>query len=100
MVTECDELSAGSDTLGGPDHQLFVLRPSTSSGWGVSEPREQPVSQTDKPARLLTAQNGFVLHITPRVKPKEVKMAKSAGPHLIYGISYVHPVPMPLTLSN
>ena len=57
-------------------------------------------SQAHKPARLLTAQNGFVLHITPRVNPKEVKMAKSAGPHLIYGISYAHPVLMPLTLSN
>jgi hypothetical protein len=57
-------------------------------------------SQPHKPPRLLTAQNGFVLHITPRVKPKEVKMAKSAGPHLIYGISYIHPVPMPVTLSN
>lgn len=61
---------------------------------------EQQSPQTAKPARFLTAQNGFVLHITPRVKPKEVKMAKSAGPHLIYGISYVHPVPMPMTLSN
>jgi hypothetical protein len=49
---------------------------------------------------LLTAQNGFVLHITPRVRPKEVKMAKSTGPHLIYGISYTYPVPMPMTLSN
>jgi hypothetical protein len=57
-------------------------------------------SQQPKPLRLLTAQNGFVLHITPRVKPTEVKMAKSAGPHLIYGISYIHPVPMPVTLSN
>ena len=61
---------------------------------------EQHPSPKQKPARLLTAQNGFVLHITPRVQPKEVKMAKSAGPHLIYGISYLHPVPMPVTLSN
>jgi len=61
---------------------------------------EQQPSQTNKPARLLTAQNGFVLHITPRVKPQEMKIAKSAGPHLIYGISYAHPVPMPVTLSN
>jgi hypothetical protein len=61
---------------------------------------EQQSSQPPKPDRLLTAQNGFVLHISPRVKPKEVKMAKSTGPHLIYGISYVHPVPMPVTLSN
>jgi len=61
---------------------------------------EQPPPQTQKPARLLTAQNGFILHITPRTQPKEVKMAKSTGPHLIYGISYVHPVPMPVTLSN
>ena len=61
---------------------------------------EQRPTQTHKPSRLLTAQNGFVLHITPRVKPKEVKIAKSTGPHLIYGISYAHPVPMPVTLSN
>jgi hypothetical protein len=57
-------------------------------------------SQAHKPPRLLTAQNGFVLHITPRIKPQEVKMSKSAAPHLIYGISYVYPVPMPMTLSN
>lgn len=50
--------------------------------------------------RLLTAKNGFVLHISPRTKPKEMKMAKSAGPHLIYGISYAYPIPMPVTLSN
>ena len=50
--------------------------------------------------RLLTAQNGFILHITPRTRPKEVKMAKTTGPHLIYGISYRYPVPMPVTLSN
>ena len=61
---------------------------------------EQQPPLTQKPVRLLTAQNGFVLHITPRTQPKEVKMAKSTGPHLIYGISYVHPVPMPVTLSN
>jgi len=61
---------------------------------------EQQPSQIDKPHRFLAAQNGFVLHITPRIKPKEVKMAKSAGPHLVYGISYAYPVPMPVTLSN
>jgi hypothetical protein len=61
---------------------------------------EQQPPQTQKPARLLTAQNGFVLHITPRTQPKEVKMAKSTDPHLIYGISYGYPVPMPVTLSN
>jgi hypothetical protein len=61
---------------------------------------EQQPPQTQKPARLLTAQNGFILHITPRTQPKEVKMARSTGPHLIYGISYIHPVPMPVTLSN
>ena len=53
-----------------------------------------------KQARLLTAKNGFVLHVSPRTKPKEVKMAKSAGPHQIYGISYAYPIPMPVTLSN
>jgi hypothetical protein len=56
--------------------------------------------QPPKPMRLLTAQNGFVLHITPRTKFKEVKMAKTTGHHLIYGISYGHPEPMPVTLSN
>jgi hypothetical protein len=61
---------------------------------------DQLCARTDKPERLLTARNGFVLHITPRQKLKEVKMAKSAGPHLIYGISYVYPMPMPVTLSN
>jgi hypothetical protein len=61
---------------------------------------DQQPTRTQKPVRLLTAQNGFVLHITPRTSPKEVKMAKTTGPHLIYGISYVHPVPMPVTLSN
>ncbi len=44
---------------------------------------------SQKPQRFLTAHNGFVLHITPQVKPKEVKSAKSAAPHVIYGISYV-----------
>jgi hypothetical protein len=61
---------------------------------------EQQPSQQQKPARLLTAQNGFVLHITPRTRFKEVKMAKTTGPHLIYGISYGYPEPMPVTLSN
>jgi hypothetical protein len=53
-----------------------------------------------KPAKLLTAKNGFILHITPRRKPQEVTIAKTTGPHLIYGISYGHPEPMPVTLSN
>ena len=53
-----------------------------------------------KPAKLLTAKNGFILHITPRRKPKEVTIAKTTGPHLVYGISYGHPEPMPVTLSN
>lgn len=61
---------------------------------------EQQPPQTPKPARLLTARNGFILHITPRTRPTEVKMAKSTGPHLIYGISYRYPVLMPVTLSN
>jgi len=61
---------------------------------------ERQPPQEQKPMRLLTAQNGFILHITPRTRPKEVKMAKTTGPHLIYGISYRYPVPMPVTLSN
>jgi hypothetical protein len=55
---------------------------------------------SQKPQRFLTARNGFVLHITPQVKPKEVKVAKSAAPHVIYGISHTHPIRMPITLSN
>ncbi|HXG22598.1 MAG TPA: hypothetical protein VNN62_26435 [Methylomirabilota bacterium] len=50
--------------------------------------------------KLLTAKNGFILHVTPRRKPKEVTLAKTTGPHVIYGISYGHPEPMPVTLSN
>ena len=61
---------------------------------------EQQDSPPQKSAKLLTAKNGFVLHITPRVGVKSVKMAKTAGPHLVYGISYSHPIPMPVTLSN
>ena len=69
---------------------------------------QPPVKQLPKQQRLLTAKNGFVLHVSPRTKPKELKMAKSAGPHQIYGISYAYPIPipipipipMPVTLSN
>ena len=61
---------------------------------------QPPAKQLHKQQRLLTAKNGFVLHVSPRTKPKELKMAKSAGPHLIYGISYAYPIPMPVTLSN
>ena len=61
---------------------------------------EQHPPLQQKPARLLTAQNGFVLHITPRTQPQEVKLATSTGPHVIYGISYRYPVLMPVTLSN
>jgi hypothetical protein len=61
---------------------------------------EQQPSQTEKLPRLLTARNGFVLHITPQIKPQKVKMQKSAGPHLIYSISYMHPEPITLTRSN
>jgi len=61
---------------------------------------QPPGKQSRGQQRLLTAKNGFVLHISPRTKPKEMKMAKSAGPHLIYGISYAYPIPMPVTLSN
>ncbi|MGE0821380.1 MAG: hypothetical protein AB7G75_16685 [Candidatus Binatia bacterium] len=61
---------------------------------------EQQTPETPKPTRLLTAKNGFVLHITPRLGVKKVTIAKTAGPHLVYGISYNDPVPMPVTLSN
>jgi hypothetical protein len=61
---------------------------------------EQHSTQKQKQDRLLTAKNGFVLHITPRMGPKKVTMAKTAGPHLVYGISYSDPEPMPVTLSN
>ena len=50
--------------------------------------------------RLLTAKNGFVLHISPHMGVKKITLAKTAGPHLVYGISYNHPERMPVTLSN
>jgi hypothetical protein len=59
---------------------------------------QQPSEQ--KLAKLLTAKNGFILHITPRRKPTEVTISKTTGSHLIYGISYGHPEPMAVTLSN
>lgn len=61
---------------------------------------EEQSPRDAKPMRLLTAKNGFILHITPRRKPKDVTISKTAGPHLIYGISYGHPEPMPVVLSN
>ena len=61
---------------------------------------EQSSEKSQKPSRLLTAKNGFVLHITPRMGQKKVTLAKTAGPHLIYGISYADPDPLPVTLSN
>ncbi|MBI3249993.1 MAG: hypothetical protein HYZ50_26155 [Deltaproteobacteria bacterium] len=60
--------------------------------------QHHPLEQ--KPIKLLTAKNGFILHITPRRKPTDVVLAKTTGPHIIYGISYGHPAPMPVTLSN
>lgn len=53
-----------------------------------------------KGARLLTAKNGFVLHISPNRTPKQMKAAKSTGSQRIYGISYTFPAPMPVTLNN
>ncbi|NOT53824.1 MAG: hypothetical protein HOP18_04385 [Deltaproteobacteria bacterium] len=50
--------------------------------------------------RLLTAKNGFVLHISPYAGVKKITLAKTAGPHLVYGISYTHPERMPMMLSN
>lgn len=61
---------------------------------------ESQSSHTQKPMRLLTAKNGFVLHISPYVGIKKVTLAKTAGPHLVYGISYTHPERIPVTLSN
>jgi hypothetical protein len=61
---------------------------------------EQQSPQIQKPSRLLTAKNGFVLHISPRIGVKTVTIAKTTGPHVIYGISYNEPIPMPVTLSN
>lgn len=61
---------------------------------------EEQFPREPQPMRLLTAKNGFILHITPRRKPKDVIISKTAGPHLIYGISYGHPEPMPVILSN
>ena len=57
-------------------------------------------SVAKKLPRLLTAKNGFVLHISPYIGIKKVTLAKTAGPHLVYGISYTHPERMPVTLSN
>lgn len=64
------------------------------------ERMEYPPTKNQKPSRLLTAKNGFVLHITPRLGAKKVTVAKTTGPHLVYGISYSDPDPMPVTLSN
>jgi hypothetical protein len=84
-----------------------LVRPATEQYGGTVDhhcenrgPMEQHSTPQQKPSRLLTAKNGFVLHITPRVGPKKVTIAKTAGPHLVYGISYSDPEPMPVTLSN
>jgi hypothetical protein len=61
---------------------------------------ESQSSDTKKMPRLLTAKNGFVLHISPYVGVKKVTLAKTASPHLVYGISYTYPERMPVTLSN
>jgi hypothetical protein len=61
---------------------------------------EPQSSHTQRPTRLLTAKNGFVLHISPYVGVKKVTLAKTTGPHLVYGISYTHPERIPVTLSN
>jgi hypothetical protein len=61
---------------------------------------EPQSSRPQKPMRLLTAKNGFVLHISPYVGVKKVTLAKTTGPHLVYGISYTHPERIPVTLSN
>jgi hypothetical protein len=61
---------------------------------------ESQSSDVKKLPRLLTAKNGFVLHISPYAGIKKVTLAKTAGPHLVYGISYTYPERMPVTLSN
>lgn len=67
--------------------------------WGIRD-MEDKLPQTPKPSRLLTASNGFILHITPQVRPKQITMRKSSGPHVIYAISYMYPEQMALTRSN
>lgn len=67
--------------------------------WGIKDMEDKP-PQVTKPSRLLTARNGFILHITPHVRPKQIKMQKSSGPHVIYAISYMYPEQMALTRSN
>jgi hypothetical protein len=57
-------------------------------------------AEAKKMPRLLTAKNGFVLHISPYVGVKKITLAKTAGPHLVYGISYTYPERMPMMLSN
>ena len=57
-------------------------------------------SHTEKLVRLLTAKNGFVLHISPHVGTKKITLSKTTGPHVVYGISYTYPERMPVTLSN
>ena len=61
---------------------------------------EDKPPQVTKPFRLLTARNGFILHVTPQVRPKQITMRKSSGPHVIYAISYMYPEQMALTRSN
>ncbi|MSQ47542.1 MAG: hypothetical protein EXR78_03995 [Deltaproteobacteria bacterium] len=53
-----------------------------------------------KMPRLLTAKNGFVLHISPYIGVTKVTLAKTAGPHLVYGISHTYPERIPMMLSN
>ncbi len=67
--------------------------------WGIRD-MEDKLPQTPKPSRLLTARNGFILHITPQVRPKQIAMRKSPGPRVIYAISYMYPEQMALTRSN
>ena len=67
--------------------------------WGIKDMRDKPPQPTQA-SRLLTARNGFILHITPHVRPKQIKMQKSSGPHVIYAISYMYPEQMALTRSN
>lgn len=76
-----------SAVSGQPDRVSNQLLASDAYEAETQDMNQQQSSQ--KPQRFLTAHNGFVLHITPRVKPKEMKTAKSVAPHVIYGISYV-----------
>ncbi len=67
--------------------------------WGISNMEDKP-PQVTQPFRLLTARNGFILHVTPHPRPKQITMRKSSGRQVIYAISYMYPEQVALTRSN